>query len=104
MEKTFLRVLLAKISLTDQLLKLVDDYEIYSTLIGEEMELGEVINSPIRSSDECPSFAIFVPTKVSWVRPDELWFKDLADGRGGNVFKFVQIYALHHFGKKLEGR
>ena len=104
MEKTFLRVLLAKVSLTDQLLKLVDDYEIYSTLIGEDMELGEVINSPIRSSDECPSFAVFVPTKIPWVRPDELWFKDLADGRRGNVFRFAKYYAMHHFGLKLEGR
>lgn len=109
MSKTFLRtVFLKRETLTDKLLQVVDDYEIYSSLIGEDIELGEVISSPLRSSDDCPSFAIFIPTKLIDrgydIRPDEVWFKDMATGNKGNVFKFVQYFAMHHFGEKLEKR
>lgn len=109
MKKTFLRaVFLKKETLTSRLLQVVDDYEIYSSLIGEDIELGEVINSPLRSSDECPSFAIFIPTKLIDkgydIRPDEVWFKDMATGYKGNVFTFVKYYAMHHFGEKLAKR
>ena len=98
----FLRELLkTKGNLTDKLFQYTDDYEIYCSLIGIDLEIGEVISSPIRSSDDHPSFALFIPTRVENVRPDEIWFKDLADGRFGNVFQFVKVFAMHHYGLTL---
>lgn len=108
MKKHFLRVLLKKESLTDKLLKLVDDYEIYSSLIETDVELGETISSPIRASDDNPSFTLYVPTRLIEkgysIRPEELWFKDLADGRYGDVFRFVKYFAFHNYGLSLSNR
>jgi hypothetical protein len=103
----FLRELLKnKSSLTDKLFQYTDDYEIYCALIGRDIEIGEVISSPIRPYDEHPSFAIYVPSRLKTlgytVRPEEIWFKDLADGRYGNVFYFVKIFAFHHYGLNFE--
>jgi hypothetical protein len=94
----FLRELLKnKSNLTDKLFQYTDDYEIYCSLIGIDLEIGEVISSPIRISDDHPSFAIFIPTRKENVRPEEIWFKDLADGRCGDVFQFVRVFAFHHY-------
>jgi len=98
----FLRELLKKETLTERLFKFVDDYEIYCELIGLEIEIGECISSPIRASDDTPSFALYVPTRIPNIRPDEIWFKDLADGRYGDIFKFTKYFALHHYGEVLE--
>lgn len=105
MKKSILRTILSsKDTLTDKLLKLVDDYEIYTFFLGEEVELGETIHSPIRSGDEYPSFALFVPTRIPNLREEAIWFKDLADGRCGDVFKFVEYYAFFHQGLSLGTR
>jgi hypothetical protein len=90
---------------TDRLLEIVDDYEIYSSLIGIDLNIGETISSPIRSSDDFPSFAIFVPTKTkSKIRPDEIWFKDLADGDFGDVFEFTRLFAKFNYNLVLDSR
>ena len=104
--KSFLRELLSErpVSLSTQLFKLVDDYEIYCSFIERDVDLGETISSPLRDSDECPSFALFIPTKVETFRPEEIWYKDLGDGRSGNVFSFVRRFALHHYGDVLINR
>ena len=100
-----LEAILKRETLTEKLLSIVDDYDIYTGLIGCEMDLGEVINSPIRAKDDFPSFALYLPTRLGFEpRPEEVWFKDLADGRYGNVFRFAQYYAAHHFGEHLENR
>ena len=108
MSKRLLRELLKKETLVSKLLKTVDDYEIYCTLIGHDIELGETISSPIRGSDDFPSFALYIPNRLIEkgydIRPEEIWFKDLADGRYGNVFRFVQYYAAHHFNVELTNR
>lgn len=94
-----------KESLTEKLLKCVDDYEIFQSLIGHDIELGETTNSPIRASDDFPSFALYIPTRLPYeIRPEEIWFKDLADGRYGDVFRFCKYYAEHHFGEILNSR
>jgi len=102
----FLRELLKKETLTEKLLKYTDDYEIYCELIGSEPEIGECISSPIRASDDFPSFALYIPTRLMErgyeIRPEEIWFKDLADGRYGDIFKFVKYYAFHHFALDLD--
>lgn len=102
----FLRELLKnKSSLTDKLFQYTDDYEIYSTLIGQDVEIGEIMCSPIRPYDEHPSFAIFIPTRTKKeVRAEELWYKDLADGRCGNVFSFVKHFAMFHHNLELSSQ
>jgi len=100
-KQSFLRTLLKKQTILDKLFLTIDDYEIYASLIGCDPELGETISSPIRAIDDCPSFALFIPTRIETDRPDEIWFKDLADGRYGNVIQFVKYYAAFHFNLEL---
>lgn len=101
-KRNVLREILKKDSLVDKLFRQVDDYDIYSHFIGFEPELGETIHSPIRSGDDYPSFALFIPTRVEGVRPDAIWFKDLADSRFGDVLRFVKVYAMHNHGEDLD--
>lgn len=104
MKKFSIREFLKKETLTDKLFKYTDDYEIYSELMNSELELGETVVSPIRGVDEYPSFALFIPTRIKLDRKDEIWFKDLGDGRYGDVFKFVKLFALHNFDLELKSR
>ena len=71
-------------SLRDLLDKL-DDYTIYSYYVGK-FKPGKLMNSPLRSDDKMPSFAIF-PGKDG-----VLFFKDHGTGESGNALKFVKIY------------
>tara|TARA_R110000796_G_scaffold38210_7_gene96311 strand:- start:486 stop:1583 length:1098 start_codon:yes stop_codon:yes gene_type:complete len=102
--RTFLRELLCEKpeSLISQLFNVIDDYEIYCSLIGQEIELGESISSPIRDSDDNPSFTLFAPTRITTHREEEIWYKDLADGRFGNVLSFVRHFALNNYGELLQ--
>jgi hypothetical protein len=100
--KSILReVILKKVHLSDKLFLLIDDYSIYTHFIGRDLELSQAIESPIRDQDDNPSFCLFLPTRIALDRPDEIWFKDLADGRFGNVFRFVKYIAFHQFGIEL---
>lgn len=71
-------------SLRDLLDKL-DDYSIYSYYLGS-FKPGKLMNSPLRSDDKMPSFAIF-PT-----RDGALLFKDHGTGIAGNALKFLKLY------------
>ena len=71
-------------SLRDLLEKL-DDYTIYSYYVGK-FKPGKLMNSPLRTDDKMPSFAIF-PGKDG-----VLFFKDHGTGESGNALKFVKIY------------
>ena len=71
-------------SLRDLLDKL-DDYTIYSYYLGS-FKPGKLMNSPLRSDDKMPSFAIF-PTKDG-----ALLFKDHGTGIAGNALKFLKLY------------
>lgn len=71
-------------SLKDLLDKL-DDYSIYSYYLGP-FKPGKIMNSPLRSDDKMPSFAIF-PTKEG-----ALLFKDHGTGVSGNAVKFLKLY------------
>jgi hypothetical protein len=105
MNNYFLRKFLKNnkpLTIEDRLFRLVDDYEIYCSFIGREIEIGEVIISPIRLSDDIPSFGLFIPTRVKVKRPDEIWFKDLANGKSGDVFKFVYYFALCNYNIELK--
>ena len=67
------------------LLNKVDDYTIYSYYLGG-FKPGKLMNSPLRSDDKMPSFAIF-PTKDG-----ALLFKDHGTGIAGNALKFLKLY------------
>ena len=71
-------------SLKDLLDKL-DDYDIYSYYVGQ-FKIGKLFNSPLRSDDKNPSFAIFKGVNGN------LFFKDHGSGEGGNAIKFVKLY------------
>lgn len=71
------------ISLKD-LLEKVDDYDIYSYYVGQ-FKIGKLFNSPLRSDDKNPSFAIFKGNGGG------LFFKDHGSGEGGNSLKFVKL-------------
>ena len=71
-------------SLKDLLEKL-DDYDIYSYYLGS-VQIGKLINSPLRSDDRNPSFAIFKGSKGG------LLFKDHGSGESGNAIKFMKLY------------
>ena len=63
----------------------VDDYSIYTYYLGK-VEVGKLINSPLRSTDQIPSFAIFRS------RHGDLLFKDHGTGEAGNAIKFIKLY------------
>ena len=67
------------------LLDKVDDYTIYSYYLGQ-FKPGKLMNSPLRSDDKMPSFAIF-PGKTGG-----LLFKDHGTGESGNALKFIKLY------------
>lgn len=71
-------------SLRDLLDKL-DDYDIYSYYLGN-FKVGKLMNSPLRSDDRVPSFAIFKSGDGA------LLFKDHGSGEAGNALKFVKLY------------
>ena len=67
------------------LLDKVDDYTIYSYYLGK-FKPGKLMNSPLRSDDRVPSFAIFQ------TRDGALLFKDHGSGEAGNALKFIKLY------------
>ena len=71
------------ISIKD-ILDRLSDYDIYSYYIGQ-FKIGKLINSPLRSDDNNPSFAIFKGAN------NGLFFKDHGSGEGGNALKFVKL-------------
>ena len=83
-----------------KLLSEVDDYAIYSFFIGEDVLLGCLINSPLRT-DTNPTFSLFYPTRVAPRWPGQIIFKDFV-GPSGNVFRFVQLFASYHYNKHLD--
>lgn len=68
------------------LLELVDDYTIFSYYLGQDFKVGKLINSPLRSDDKIPSFAVFRS------RNGTLLFKDHGSGEVGNALKFLKLY------------
>ena len=67
------------------LLDMLDDYAIYSYYLGS-FKPGKLMNSPLRSDDKNPSFAIFR------TKDGALLFKDHGTGISGNALKFVKLY------------
>ena len=77
------------------LLDKVDDYTIYSYYLGP-FKPGKLMNSPLRSDDKMPSFAIFS------TKDGTLLFKDHGTGVAGNALKFIKLYKRIQTREELE--
>jgi hypothetical protein len=77
------------------LLDKVDDYTIYSYYLGP-FKPGKLMNSPLRSDDKMPSFAIFS------TKDGALLFKDHGTGVAGNAIKFIKLYKRIQTREELE--
>lgn len=84
-------------SLTQKLFEHVSSYDIYCHFIGYDLKVGEFILSPIRT-DNKPTFILFIPDDK-----DDVFFKDFA-WVGGNVFKFVKLFAIYQQSINLKTR
>lgn len=61
----------------------INDFDIFSFYILEELKIGRAFNHPLRE-DKQPSFAIYRAG-------DNLRWKDFATGDGGSAFDFVKL-------------
>jgi hypothetical protein len=84
-------------TLSQKLFEHVSSYDIYCHFIGYDLKVGDTILSPIRT-DNRPTFILFIPDDK-----DDVFFKDFA-WVGGNVFKFVKLYALYQESMHLRTR
>lgn len=69
----------------ENILRYIDDYSIYSHYIGEELELNTRYSSPLRETDNNPSFSLFQG------KDSQIFFKDYATTHKGDVFQFVRV-------------
>lgn len=74
------------------LLAETNDYTIFTHFIGKDIKPGEFIHSPIRV-DATPSFNIYYPKNPKW--DGQMMYKDYSKD-SGNVFKFVQSWAMYN--------
>ena len=84
-------------TLTEKLLECISAYDIFCEFIGYDLKINEVVLSPIRN-DKRPTFILFVPDHA-----DDVYFKDFA-WVGGDVFKFVKLFAVYQEGINLKTR
>lgn len=68
----------------EDLLSKIDDYDIYAYYMGN-FTIGKLYNSPLRTNDKIPSFAIFKG------RRGNLMFKDHGSGESGNAISFIKL-------------
>lgn len=60
------------------------DYDIYAHYLGK-FQVGKLYNSPLRTNDKIPSFAVFP------ARNGNLLFKDHGSGQTGTAYTFVKL-------------
>lgn len=77
------------------LLDKVDDYTIFSYYLGQ-FKVNKLMNSPLRTDDRMPSFAIFKGSNGA------LLFKDHGTGEAGNALKFIKLYKHIETREELE--
>ena len=77
------------------LLDKVDDYTIFSYYLGQ-FKINKLMNSPLRTDDRMPSFAIFKGSNGA------LLFKDHGTGEAGNALKFIKLYRHIETREELE--
>lgn len=68
------------------ILEKIGEYNLYSHYIGS-FKINHIFKSPLRNTDNNPSFGIFVSKSTN-----KLLFKDLATGETGNCIKFVKLF------------
>lgn len=74
----------ATLGILSDILSQIDEYDIYAYYMGN-FDIGKLYNSPLRTDDKNPSFAIFKG------RRGNLMFKDHGSGESGNVIKFIKL-------------
>ena len=86
----------AKIELTkDEILSKTDDYNIIRFYLGQDFDFKRKFASPFREKDNNPNLCFF-PGENS-----KILFKDFANGKSGDCFKFVQELFKLNFHKAL---
>lgn len=75
----------ATIGVAQDILDQLSDYDIFSYYMGT-FKVGKLYNSPLRSDDKIPSFAVFRG------RRGNLMFKDHGSGEAGNALQFIKLY------------
>jgi len=73
----------ATFGILSDILAQLDEYTIYAHYMGD-FTVGKLYNSPLRTDDKIPSFAVFKG------RRGNLMFKDHGSGLSGNVLTFVK--------------
>ena len=77
------------------LLDKIDDYTIFSYYLGQ-FKINKLMNSPLRTDDKMPSFAVFRGSNGT------LLFKDHGTGEAGNALKFIKLYKHIETREELE--
>ena len=83
----------ATLGILSDILSQIDEYDIYAYYMGN-FDIGKLYNSPLRTDDKNPSFAIFKG------RRGNLMFKDHGSGESGNVIKIVKLFKHIYTEKK----
>lgn len=75
----------ATFGIAPDLMDQLDDYDVFAYYMGE-FKVGKLYNSPLRTDDKIPSFAVFRG------RRGNLMFKDHGSGEAGNALQFIKLY------------
>lgn len=75
----------ATMGIAQDLVDKLDDYDIFAYYMGA-FKVGKLYNSPLRTDDKIPSFAVFRG------RRGNLMFKDHGSGEAGNALQFIRLY------------
>ena len=81
---------------TDNILKFVNDEDIFRKYINHDFKIGEVFSAEYRD-DKKPSFGIYWNNHTN-----KLMYKDLSKKYGGDCFSYVQLIYKCDFWKSLE--
>lgn len=74
----------ATFGILSDILSQLDDYDIFAYYLGD-FKIGKLYNSPLRTDDQIPSFAVFKSRYGNY-----LLYKDHGSGSSGNAISFVR--------------
>lgn len=86
----------ATFGILSDILSQLDDYDIFAYYLGD-FKIGKLYNSPLRTDDQIPSFAVFKSRYGNY-----LLYKDHGSGSSGNAISFVKEYNNIHTDSALE--
>lgn len=80
----------------DLILDKTTEFDIYRQYIGNNIQLGKAINSPLRTKDNNPSFVLYKN------KSNKIMYKDFGTGEYGDCFNFVSKVLNVDFKTTLE--